>query len=134
VGGKVYPHKLRHTHATQLLNAGCRVITLQKLLGHKRLNSTMIYAHVHAQMVADDYYSAMRRVEQRLQLAPPAAEADDSKDGEPLNNDEREQLLDLAEKLTDPDLSPEERIELVERMRQVLNHNGLPRRRNPQNK
>jgi integrase/recombinase XerD len=47
VGVKVYPHKLRHTHATQLLNAGCRVTTIQKLLGHQRLNSTMIYTRVH---------------------------------------------------------------------------------------
>jgi hypothetical protein len=29
------------------LNAGCRVTSIQKFLGHKRLNSTMIYARVH---------------------------------------------------------------------------------------
>jgi len=42
----VYPHRLRHTCATQLLNAGCRVTSIQKFLGHKRLNSTMIYARL----------------------------------------------------------------------------------------
>jgi hypothetical protein len=73
----------------------------------------------------------MHRVEQRLQIAPPTAEADSSKDGEPLNDDEREQLLDLAEKLADPDLSPEERIELVDQMRWVLNHDGLREKENP---
>ena len=50
-GVKVYPHRLRHTCATQLLNAGCKVTSIQQFLGHKRLNSTMIYAKVHDQTV-----------------------------------------------------------------------------------
>jgi site-specific recombinase XerD len=74
VGVKVYPHRLRHTCATQLLNAGCRVTSIQKFLGHKRLNSTMVYARVHDQTVAEDYYAAMERVEQRLEISPPAAQ------------------------------------------------------------
>ncbi|NLE62112.1 MAG: tyrosine-type recombinase/integrase, partial [Planctomycetes bacterium] len=126
VGVKVYPHRLRHTTATQLLNAGCRVTSIQKFLGHKRLNSTMVYARVHDQTVADDYYSAMERVEQRLQIAPPAEAADEDKNGKPLNDDEREQLLDLIGKLVDPDLSCEVRIELVNQMRHVLNHSAAP--------
>jgi site-specific recombinase XerD len=68
VGVKVYPHRLRHTCATQLLNAGCRVTSIQRFLGHKRLNTTMIYARAHDQAVADDYFAAMARVEQRLVL------------------------------------------------------------------
>jgi integrase/recombinase XerC len=127
VGVKAYPHRLRHTCATQLLNAGCRVTSIQKFLGHKRLNSTMVYARVHDQTVAEDYYAAMDRVELRLQIAPPA-EVDESNDSQPLDDGEREQLLDLAAQLAEPNLSPEERIELVERMRQVLNHNGLPKK------
>ena len=87
VGVKVYPHRLRHTCATQLLNAGCRVTSIQKFLGHKRPNSTMIYARVHDQTVADDYYSAMERVEQRLRIALPTAQADEGKIGEPPNDD-----------------------------------------------
>ena len=79
VGVKVYPHRLRHTCATQLLNAGCRVTSIQKFLGHKRLNSTMVYARVHDQTVADDYYSAMERVEQRLQIAPPVEAGNEDK-------------------------------------------------------
>jgi len=38
LGVDVHPHRLRHTCATQLLNAGCRVTSIQKLLGHRRLN------------------------------------------------------------------------------------------------
>jgi site-specific recombinase XerD len=70
VGVKVYPHRLRHTCATQLLNAGCRVTSIQKFLGHKKLNTTMIYAKAHDQTVADDYYAAMGRIEQRLEIVP----------------------------------------------------------------
>ena len=68
VGVKVYPHRLRHTCATQLLNAGCRVTSIQRFLGHKDLASTMVYARAHDQTVADDYFAAMQRVEQRLQI------------------------------------------------------------------
>jgi site-specific recombinase XerD len=70
VGVKVYPHRLRHTCGTQLLNAGCRVTSIQKFLGHKRLNSTMVYARVHDRTVAEDYYAAMERIEQRAERWP----------------------------------------------------------------
>jgi len=55
VGVKVSPHRLRHTFATQLVNAGCKITTIQKLLGHQRINSTLIYARVHDRTVAEDY-------------------------------------------------------------------------------
>jgi integrase/recombinase XerC len=63
VGVRVHPHRLRHTFATQLLNAGANVTTIQQLLGHRDLNSTMIYARVHDHNVAKDYYSAMKKIE-----------------------------------------------------------------------
>ena len=62
---EVTPHQLRHTYVTQLLNAGCKVTSIQKLLGHQRLNSTMNYARVHDRTVAEDYYRAMQSVEQQ---------------------------------------------------------------------
>lgn len=70
IGVKVYPHRLRHTCATQLLNAGCRITSIQAFLGHKKLNTTMIYACAHDQTVAEDYFAAMQRVEQRLDIVP----------------------------------------------------------------
>ena len=130
VGVKVYPHRLRHTCATQLLNAGCRVTSIQKFLGHKRLNSTMIYARVHDQTVADDYYSAMERVEQRLDFAPPEAPADEPNGSKPLSDGEREQILDLVEQLAEPKLGVEVRLSLVECLRRVLDHR-LPAEREP---
>ncbi len=66
VGVKVYPHRLRHTAATQLLNAGCRITSIQRFLGHKKLNTTMIYARALDHIVAEDYYKAMEAIEQKF--------------------------------------------------------------------
>ncbi|MCA9997418.1 MAG: tyrosine-type recombinase/integrase [Anaerolineales bacterium] len=62
-GINVTPHQLRHTYATQLLNAGCPITTIQQLLGHHNLNTTLIYARVHDHTVADDYARAMSLIE-----------------------------------------------------------------------
>lgn len=78
VGIHVYPHRLRHTAATQLVNAGCRITSIQRFLGHKLLTTTMIYARVHDQTVADDYYGAMERVEKRLKLLGVPQENDEA--------------------------------------------------------
>ena len=46
-GVKVTAYRLRHTFATQLVNAGCPIVTVQALMGHKRLQTTLTYAKVH---------------------------------------------------------------------------------------
>jgi hypothetical protein len=114
-GVQVHAHRLRHTAATQLLNAGCPVTSIQKFLGHKKLNTTMVYARAHDHTVEADYFAAMERVEQRLDLAP-AAEAE----GEPLPAGKRTQLMALVERLAEPALEPAVRLDLVFLMRALL--------------
>jgi hypothetical protein len=60
------------------MNAGCRVTTIQKLLGHQRLNSTMIYARLYDGTVAADDYRAMAEIESRFEGGENAGTPPDS--------------------------------------------------------
>ena len=58
---KVTPHTLRHTFATEMLNNGCDIRSVQELLGHKSLSTTGIYTHVTNEVVRTEYLKAFKR-------------------------------------------------------------------------
>jgi site-specific recombinase XerD len=64
-GLKVSCHRLRHTMATQLLNAEAEIETIQDLLGHNWITTTQRYCKVSNLKVQRDYFKAMRNVLQR---------------------------------------------------------------------
>lgn len=59
----ITPHQLRHTCATLLLNEKVPVVSIQKILGHQRAETTMGYARLYDHTVAEDYFRAMERIE-----------------------------------------------------------------------
>ena len=82
---KVSCHQLRHTMATQLLNADADLATIQDLLGHGQITTTQRYLWVSNLKVQRDYYKAIEVVLQRTQGG---AECDDET-GEKVKKENR---------------------------------------------
>jgi site-specific recombinase XerD len=70
-GIKVSCHHLRHTMATQLLNAEAEVVTIQDLLGHSGISTTERYCTVSNVKVMRDYFKAMELIIQRTARGHP---------------------------------------------------------------
>ncbi len=62
--GHVHPHQLRHTLATQAINRGMRLEAVAAMLGHKKLEMTLVYARIADRTVADEYFDVTNRVDQ----------------------------------------------------------------------
>ena len=69
-GVAVSCHSLRHTFATELLNADADISTIQDLLGHTHITTTQRYCRVSNLKVQRDYYKAMEVVLERAQAHP----------------------------------------------------------------
>ena len=64
-GLKLSCHQLRHTMATQMLEADAQLATIQDLLGHSWITTTQRYCRVSNLKVRRDYYKAMEKIMQR---------------------------------------------------------------------
>jgi integrase/recombinase XerD len=56
---RVYPHLLRHSVATTLLERGMPIEQIQKFLGHSKLETTQIYAESSTEMIKESYQRAL---------------------------------------------------------------------------
>ncbi|MGZ6210538.1 MAG: tyrosine-type recombinase/integrase [Syntrophales bacterium] len=80
-------HTLRHTFATEFLNAGMRLECLQVLLGHRSIEETRRYARLTDKTREEEYFKAMSRIERRDR------DGDDRRDHELEAVFETEELL-----------------------------------------
>jgi integrase/recombinase XerD len=56
IGKNLYPHLIRHTTATDAIDRGMNVTEVQKILGHEKLDTTMIYAKVSQEAVKFNHH------------------------------------------------------------------------------
>ena len=127
LGIKVCPHRLRHTAATELLNVGCEITTIQKVLGHKSLDTTLRYARAYDVTVADSFYAAMEKIEERLAIEP--EEEEPGRDTAPLCPEDevvKVQVLFWIERLAGEELSLGDRRMIATSLKQAL-FRELPR-------
>ena len=76
--GRVHPHQLRHTLATQCLNRGMSLEAIAALLGHRSPRMTLVYARIADTTVAEQYFNATSAVEADAAALSAGAVVDDA--------------------------------------------------------
>ena len=69
-------HQLRHTHATELVNAGVSLATIRKRLGHRNLQTTLRYAEQSDPVADAEMRAWRRRTDQRLRATRQRTQGD----------------------------------------------------------
>jgi site-specific recombinase XerD len=110
-GVDVSCHSLRHTMATQLLNADADLSSIQDLLGHTHITTTQRYCRVSNLKVQRDYYNAIELVMQRTQRGEHREPVEDH---EPSYEGRIRGLVRTRKKGEDEALTLEERRGLLE--------------------
>jgi site-specific recombinase XerD len=62
-GIQITAHRLRHSFANDLLNADAAITSIQKLMGHRWIESTQNYVMANDKQVCADYYAACEKLE-----------------------------------------------------------------------
>jgi len=62
-GLAITAHRLRHSFANDLLNADAPITSIQKLMGHRWIESTQTYVIANDKQVCADYYAASQKIE-----------------------------------------------------------------------
>lgn len=80
----VYPHRLRHTFATDLLRHGVSLPGVMKLLGHKTIKMTLRYVEVTNEDLGKNYLEALARAREHYALLTPPQTNGETEPQEPL--------------------------------------------------
>jgi site-specific recombinase XerD len=62
-GIQITAHRLRHSFANDILNADAAITSIQKLMGHRWIESTQVYVMANDKQVCADYYAACEKLE-----------------------------------------------------------------------
>lgn len=77
-------HRFRHTYATALLNGGMSLVSVMKLLGHRSIRMTLLYAAVAPETIRDEYFAALAKLDSKYQLRKLSESTKD--DSDPLES------------------------------------------------
>lgn len=82
-GKPVTFHRLRHTYATSLLSGGVGLLSLMKLLGHKRIEMTLRYTKVTPTHLKNEYLKAIKIIENQAHIVENQTQQDNTSEQHP---------------------------------------------------